>query len=56
MKKSTDIKIFNIIGYSILLIIALICLIPFLLVLMGSLTEEKEIIMNGYSLFPSKYL
>lgn len=54
MKKSTDIKIFNIIGYSILLIIALICLIPFLLVLMGSLTEEKEIIMNGYSLFPSK--
>lgn len=54
MKKSTDIKIFNIISYTIILIIALLCLIPFLLVLMGSLTEEKEIIMNGYSLFPNK--
>lgn len=54
MKKSTDIKIFNIISYTIILIIALVCLIPFLLVLMGSLTEEKEIIMNGYSLFPDK--
>ena len=54
MKKSTDIKIFNIISYTIILIIALMCLIPFLLVLMGSLTEEKEIIMNGYSLFPNK--
>lgn len=54
MKKSKDIKLFNVISYTIITIIALICLIPFLLVLAGSLTEEKEIIMNGYSLFPSK--
>ena len=54
MKKSKDIKIFNLISYSIVAIISLICLIPFLLVLVGSFTDEKEIIMNGYSLFPSK--
>jgi len=54
MKKSKDIKIFNLISYSIVTFIALICLIPFLLVLVGSFTDEKEIIMNGYSLFPSK--
>jgi len=54
MKKSKDIKIFNLISYSIVAFIALICLIPFLLVLVGSFTDEKEIIMNGYSLFPSK--
>lgn len=54
MKKSKDIKLFNLISYTIITIVSLICLIPFLLVLAGSLTEEKEIIMNGYSLFPSK--
>ena len=54
MKKSKDIKLFNLISYTIITIVALICLIPFLLVLAGSFTEEKEIIMNGYSLFPSK--
>ena len=54
MKKSKDIKLFNLISYTIITIVSLICLIPFLLVLAGFLTEEKEIIMNGYSLFPSK--
>lgn len=54
MKKSKDIKLFNLINYTIITIVALICLIPFLLVLAGSFTDEKEIIMNGYSLFPSK--
>lgn len=54
MKKSKDIKIFNLISYSIVALISLVCLIPFLLVLVGSFTDEKEIIMNGYSLFPSK--
>lgn len=54
MKKSRDVRTFNVISYSVVALVALICLIPFLLVVVGSLTDEKEIIANGFSLFPSK--
>ena len=54
MKKSKDVKAFNILSYTVVTIIALFCFIPFLIVVMGSITDEKEIIANGFSLFPNK--
>ena len=42
MKKSKDIKAFNILSYTLIGLVALICLIPFLMVIIGSFTEEKE--------------
>lgn len=38
--------------YFIVLLFALFCLLPFVLVVLVSLTEEKSITMNGYSFFP----
>lgn len=55
MKKSKDMKAFNIISYTVITIVALICLIPFLMVLIGSFTSEKEIIANGFSFFPKQF-
>lgn len=55
MKKSKDIKAFNIISYTTITIVALLCLIPFLMVLIGSFTSEKEIIANGFSFFPKEF-
>ena len=55
MKKSSDVKLFNGISYALITLVALLCLIPFLLVVMGSITDEKEIIANGFSLFPQKF-
>ncbi|MEN8075958.1 carbohydrate ABC transporter permease [Clostridioides difficile] len=55
MKKSKDIKAFNIISYTAITIVALLCLIPFLMVLIGSFTSEKEIIANGFSFFPKEF-
>ncbi|BCZ45138.1 ABC transporter permease [Clostridium gelidum] len=55
MKKSADVKLFNGISYGLITIIALLCLIPFALVVMGSITDEKEIIANGFSLFPQSF-
>ena len=54
MKKSKDIKAFNILSYTLIGLVALICLIPFLMVIIGSFTEEKEIIANGFSFFPKE--
>lgn len=55
MKHAKDVKVFNIISYTVITIIALVCLIPFLMVLIGSFTDEKEIIANGFSFFPNAW-
>jgi putative aldouronate transport system permease protein len=47
-----DRLIFNFIGYLLLTVLSLLCLIPFFLVLSGSLTPEREIQLNGFSLVP----
>ena len=54
MKKSKDIKAFNIISYTVISIVALVCLIPFLMVIIGSFTAESEIVANGFSFFPKE--
>lgn len=40
------------IGYTALVILAIFCVFPFLLVISSSLTEESKIIEEGYQLFP----
>ena len=37
------------------ILFALACLLPFLMVIIVSLTEEKSITLNGYSLFPQNW-
>ncbi len=39
----------------ILILLTLACVIPLLLLIMSSFTEEKSLIQNGYSLFPRKF-
>lgn len=38
----------------LLLLAALLCLIPFLLLFMASITDEIELVAHGYTLFPKK--
>lgn len=52
MKKKNAFK--NLPLAAILLLFAVICVLPFLLVLSGSLTGEAEIMTYGYGLFPKK--
>jgi putative aldouronate transport system permease protein len=49
---STDRVVFNIVGYPMIAIFALFCLLPFWLVVSGSFTSQQEIITHGYGLFP----
>ena len=41
--------------YLFVFLFALSCLLPFLMVIIVSFTEEKTITLNGYSLFPAKW-
>lgn len=46
---------FNIIGYTLLTLITLICLLPFWLMITGSFTSEASIIRDGFSIWPREY-
>lgn len=52
-KQSVEKYVFQIIGYVFISLFAIMCLIPFLMIVIGSVTEESHIIKNGYSLIPS---
>ena len=53
--QSKDVILFKATGYPILIIFALICLLPFILIVSSSFTDETAIIKNGYSLWPSEF-
>ncbi|NOU85515.1 ABC transporter permease subunit [Paenibacillus sp. LMG 31460] len=52
-KHTVEKYVFQIIGYCFITLFAIMCLIPFLMIVIGSVTEESHIIKNGYSLIPS---
>lgn len=53
--ESSDERLLKIIGYFLLLILSLFCLIPFILVFSASLTDESSIIKDGYQLIPKVF-
>lgn len=57
MRRRTDRKrvLFNSIGYIYVIFFTLVCFIPFWLMISGSLTNESEILKNGFSFFPQKF-
>lgn len=50
VKTGKDVILLNIIAYSFCGFVALICLIPFIMIVTGSFSSEKAIIENGFSL------
>ncbi|MBD5515696.1 MAG: carbohydrate ABC transporter permease [Lachnospiraceae bacterium] len=55
VKKGKDVIALNIIAYGFTGLLALICLIPFLMVLSGSFSSEAAITQNGFSLLPQDF-
>lgn len=55
MKLSKDRIIFNIISYTLLSLLAICTLIPFVLVVSGSFSDQNSILRYGYSLIPRTF-
>ncbi len=55
IKRGKEQALFNIISYSIVLVFTLICVIPFLLVISGSFTDEGSIHTDGYRFIPKQF-
>lgn len=54
-KKDTSTKVFNLIGYLIITILATLSVIPFLMIISSSVTDERSILRYGYSLIPREF-
>ncbi|WP_027094681.1 carbohydrate ABC transporter permease [Cohnella thermotolerans] len=52
-EKST--LVFNAAAYVFLTLLSLLCLLPFLVIITGSLTPETEIIAEGFKLIPNRF-
>lgn len=50
-----DRLIFSVIGYVSLAILSILCIVPFILIISSSLTEESRIVLEGYKFFPSEF-
>ena len=47
--------VFNIIGYIFITLIALLCLLPFIILISGSFSSEQAVRLNGLSLLPQEF-
>ncbi len=53
--KGYDRLVFNVISYVTLFVLAFVCLLPFWLVISGSLSDQQYIRLNGYQLIPEHF-
>lgn len=55
VKAGKDVICLNILAYVFCSVIALVCLIPFVMILSGSFSSESAIIANGFSILPQDF-
>lgn len=55
IKLSTSSKVFYVICYVTIILMALVCLLPFVIIVSGSFTSENHIRFYGYSLLPKEF-
>ena len=55
VKMGTAAIVFNIIGYILVGLVAIICLLPFIMLISGSFSSEQAIRFTGYGLLPKEF-
>ena len=53
--RTKDQKIFNLISHTVMILVTVMAVLPFVLVFLSSVTEENTLVLNGYSFFPEKF-
>jgi putative aldouronate transport system permease protein len=54
MNQSFADRIYTAFAYTAIFVFSVFCLFPFVLMIVGSFTQESELIVHGYSLWPSR--
>lgn len=55
MRKPKEKTVYQAVAHVVLIILSLTVVIPFLILIMSSFTDETTAIVNGYSMFPAKF-
>ena len=55
IRKLNSEKIFRSFAFVVLLILAIVCILPIILIIVASFTDETTLLANGYRFFPQKY-
>lgn len=55
LRESADQRTFNFIGYVLITLLSLFCLLPFILIISGSFTSQASIMTDGYQLIPREF-
>ncbi|WP_336790294.1 carbohydrate ABC transporter permease [Paenibacillus sp. MMO-177] len=55
MKANSGARSFHFISYTLLTVISLLCIIPFWLIAVGSMTKEEDILVNGFRFWPKHF-
>lgn len=55
IRKPVSTTIFNGIGYTYVVIMAVVCIVPFIMLISGSFSSEDAILQNGYKLWPQDF-
>ena len=53
--KTREEKIFQRIGHCVMIVLSACAIIPMILLVMSSVTDNNTLISNGYSFFPEKF-
>lgn len=53
--KFSDKTLLSIIGYTIMTLLAILCIFPFILIISSSFTDETAITLNGYQIIPTVF-
>ena len=54
-KMSGDVFVLNLIAYTFCGLVALLCLVPFIIIVSSSLSSEEAVLQNGFSLLPQDF-
>lgn len=55
IKKSKSTKAFNIISYTVVMLMTIICLLPFIILISGSFSSENALRFEGIGIFPKDF-
>lgn len=55
VKVSASTRWFHAFGYGFILLLSIICVIPFIILVSGSFSSEKAILFNGFKLWPQEF-
>ncbi len=55
IKKSASTIVFEVVTYTLLAIGSIVCVLPFIMILSGSFSDNRTILVEGYSLLPQNF-